>query len=203
MFSASGGYGNNVSGYASVGLGQYNNVTGAYSSARGVAASDDGLYGADCFASGEPVTGVSGIAGAGWGMACTHVLYGQSTSTSPVRLTSDQNAAGAANCINLGVYNHALFDIKVSAYQQGTFEFADWVSANADSLTTGATNTGSGISYVGDFSTASAPTRANGLSAATLQVGADATNGCLNVTVTPANAAQTEYVAVIRRLKVR
>ena len=201
--SASGGYGNAVSGYASVGLGQYNNVTGAYSSARGVAAADDGLYGADCFASGQPVTGVTGISGAGWGMACTHLLYGESTSTSPVRLTSDQNAAGAANCINLGAYNHMLFDIKVSAYQQGTFEYADWVSANANSLTTGATTTGSGIGYSGDFSTAAAPTHANGLGAATLQVSADTTNGCLNVTVTPANATETEYVAVIRRLKVR
>ena len=148
---------------------------------------------------------MTGISGAGWGMACTHVLYGESTSTSPVRLASDQNAAGAANCIDLGAYNHMLFDIKVSAYQQGTFEYRGLGVGERQQPHDRGHHHRLGDRLCPAISARRrAPTHANGLSAATLQFSADATNGCLNVTVTPGERHRDGIsVAVIRRLKVR
>jgi len=194
--SAAGGYANQVYGYGATAFGASNKAVGSFSTVRGYMASDDGLYGAQCFANGSTTGAIGGQ------QLCQHVLRGRSTGTSALRLTSDGSAAGSTNCLNLADSSHAQFMIMVSGFNPSAATSANWQSAGPNILTRG-----SGVAstyYSGSFSASTAPAVSTGAgSSARLQLSADTTNGCLNVTITPPDANTWDWEAAVIRLKMQ
>ncbi|MFH6787059.1 MULTISPECIES: right-handed parallel beta-helix repeat-containing protein [Methylobacterium] len=199
--SGAGGFGNNVNCYGCFATGQYNNAIGTISRLGGYQAGDDGLNGADCWASGSP--GPDSLGGSGLAMTCQHVLRQVSTSTSPVRLTSNQAAAGSANCVNLPNNAHMQLELRVSGRDTSSAgNWADWAATGVNALDRGAS--AAATTYSGAFSTATAAQASAGAgSAASLQVTADTSNGCLDVSVTAPNTNAWRWVAYVRRVKVQ
>jgi hypothetical protein len=194
--SATGGANNAQGGYGAASFGYAHTSSGFFTNLRGDLASDDGLYGGDCSASGS----TTGSAGAQ--QICQHVLRARSTSTSAIRLTSDGGAAGGANCLNLPDSSHAQFMVMVSGFNPTAATSADWQSSGPNILTRG--SGASSVTYSGSFSATTAPAVSTGTgSSARLQLSADTTNGCLNVTITPPDANTWDWEAAVIRLKMR
>ncbi|PPQ31776.1 hypothetical protein CCR94_08040 [Rhodoblastus sphagnicola] len=194
--SAAGGNGNQVYGYGSVAFGASNKSGGSFSSANGYMANDDSLYGARCFASGS-TTG-----GSGGQELCQHVLRARSTSASAVRLTSDGSSAGAFNCLNLPDNSHSQFMIMVSGFNPTAVSSANW-SSNGPNILTRASGVSS-VYYTGSYtSQTTAPVGTGTGTSAKLQLSADTTNGCLNVTITPPDSNTWDWEAAIVRLKMQ
>ena len=198
--AVAGGYGNNVNCYAGSAFGQYINCTGSYSALNGLKAGDDGLNGSNCFSSGSAYGNVS-FGNAGSNQICFHTLYKQTSSTTSVRLTSDGLTAAGPNCIALPNNAHMLFSIQVSGKDTTTpSAWADWTSASANVLDRQAS--AATVAYSGAFSSATTPGASAGAgSTATLQLSADTTNGCLNVSIVPPNGDTWEWTASVIRTK--
>jgi hypothetical protein len=191
------GYANNVSNYNGFAIGTSNNVTANYGHARGWYASTDANMGADCFASGSFSTG------SGTAQTCQHTLRVASSSTAAVRLTADGGAANTGNCIVLPNNSHTQFEIRVSGRDTASAgNWADWASTSVNVLDRGAN--AAATTYSGSFTSATAAQASAGTgSTATLQLSADTTNGCLNVSIVPPNSNAWRWVAHVQRVKVQ
>lgn len=171
-----GGYSNTATNFYNTVLGGENNTTtGRNSIVGGYYSNDQGRFSANCFASGR-------IAISGDAQACEFVLRASSTSTTPVRLTADGNAASSTNCVNLPV-NFTFGMRMLLVGQDDTTAAARFTWAMPAAM-------------LGQDSTAASTTLALGTpvilsagagSSTSVSATADITNACLNVTVTPPN----------------
>jgi hypothetical protein len=92
--------------------------------------------------------------------------------------------------------------VMVSGFNPTAATSADWQSSGPNILTRG--SGASSVTYSGSFSATTAPAVSTGTgSSARLQLSADTTNGCLNVTITPPDANTWDWEAAVIRLKMR
>jgi hypothetical protein len=153
--------------------------------------------GADCFASGSFSTG------SGTAQTCQHTLRVASSSTAAARLTADGGAANTGNCVVLPNNSHTQFEIRVSGRDTSAAgNWADWASTSVNALDRGAN--AAATTYSGSFTAATAAQASAGTgSTATLQLSADTTNGCLNVSIVAPNSNAWRWVAHVVRVKVQ
>ncbi len=173
-----GGNSNSVSGNNGVAFGNGNQISGSFSAAPGgYQASDGGLYGKFAFASGM-------FARQGDAQTALYVLRGATTGTTAVRLSSDGNAAGTANTLNLpnkGAYGFGR--IVVLAFDNSGFNAAMW---HVDGLLVTRGGGAGSTTIVGTptVTLVQASAALSSLSAGSLAVSADTANGGINFTVT-------------------
>lgn len=183
------GQNNSVSGFNGfIGGGQAVTVSGNYSQAGGFNSTDRGRYAIRCYGGGA-------FSAQGDAQTCSHVLHGKTTTTSVARLTSDGNAAGSANCINipnnsaysLTITNVGAFDHTTIANNESWGSWSGLMTRGANASTTAVTMD-------------STPTpKTNGtVTGSSIAVSADTTNGCLNVSFTPPTSNTDTWNEVMR-----
>lgn len=179
-------------GSSNVALGSHNQLLGRGNVVLGSGVYDIAAYGALFFGNGT----FSGE-GAGKAQTSLRLLRGVTgANTTPIRLTTDQAAAGANNSYHVLAGSAHSLNIRVTAINMSNGDSAAWVNRNG--LLT-RTSAGS-AAYTGAMSSAAAPDHSTGAgSGATVTVSADTTNQALNVTFTPpaGNSAVWRVIARI------
>ena len=170
-----GGNANTATNTASIAFGQANNATGPFSFIGGGRnAADHGFIGKNCFSSMD-------FSVSGDGQTCFMTLLGTGSSASAIRLTSDNAAASAANCVNLPANTAYQINVRVMAFDHtAPANNESWGSWNGlmvrQTLASSTT-----------VSMDSTPTpKSNGsVSGSSISATADTTNACLNLSFTP------------------
>lgn len=182
--SVTGGFNSLASNNQAVSLGNANQVSGVVSSSPGgLQAKDRGRYGAECWASGD-------LSAIGDAQRCKFTLRVSTTGATIVRLTQDNTTVGATDCVNIPDSSAFSLIVTMLALDHTT------VSKNYTAVWGGGSiaphlytrGTGASTVLVDGISTAISPdaNRSNGtITGASSVIGADVTNGCLNVSFTP------------------
>lgn len=128
------------------------------------------------------------------GQICEAVMRVSTASTAAVRLTSDGAAAGATNCINLPASSAMRLRVEVLAVDT-TAPGSNAAIARWDDLLLlrGAAASTTALAGNGTVAQYGAGTMAG--TAVAYGLGADTTNGCLILQVTPVNANTTHWIA--------
>jgi hypothetical protein len=188
-YGVAGGYQANAGGLSSVALGYQPAATGQGSLVTGNNGGDGGKR---MFAYGGATFSHGGGHQMGW-----NIMSASSTSTTPVRLTTDRNSAGAANAFNL-LFDNQTITLKNcvaiaqarGAANRAVWDLPDILLKRDTGAASVAIMTGTGV-LVSGTQTITAST--SGFSALGLSVTADATNGGLNVTGTGLAATNTDW----------
>jgi hypothetical protein len=172
---------NTASGVRSVAIGYGNSASGQGSVVLGQNATDNGAMGSVVFSAGY------------LGQSTTFQLGGLSGAGTPVRLTADGNAAGAANVMNVPANQGVGGVLMVTARNVANGDLALWT------VTTLYKNSAGTLSVLSPGTAAIGPAVADAtLAAATLAVSADTTDSGLNVTITPPSGVIVHASAVLQ-----
>lgn len=139
---------------------------------------------------------------AGDAQTCVTILRVATASTAAARLTTDGAAAGAANCLNIPA--NAAYRLRIDLVGLDvTAPTTNLAQARWDDLIL---LRGAAASTTGVAGTGAATQQGNGTMAGTAVaygIGADTTNGCLILQVTPVNAISTHWVARVTTVEVQ
>jgi hypothetical protein len=164
------------------------NFSGSYSGTVGAfAVADRGRYGF------QNITGAGRFSVTGDAQSGTQMLRASATSTTAVRLTSNNSTADGANCVNIP--DNTAYSLRISLIVRSVTTPANsyaWTMPVATLLRgTGAAST--------TLTPGTAATVSTGSFTPTVSATADTTNGCLNLSVTPP-AGNTDTIHAVARV---
>lgn len=175
--------------------GNTNSATGSFSVIPGGGnATDRGHLGAECM-------GSTDFAAQGDAQRCTYILHGTTSNTSAVTLTSDGNAAGAANCVDIPTLTAYALSIDVVAFDHTTV--ANSESWQGWSMKMHRPTNGASTTLV--TGTKPSPLTSGTVTGSDISASADTTNGCLALSFTPptSNTDTWRVVATVRTVQVQ
>lgn len=138
----------------------------------------------------------SSFATAGDAQSQTVVLRCATTGTTGTRLTTDGNAAGAANSLPIANYQAIAFRATIVTQTQTTasganvWEYVGLLARGANAAATALVSSTNTVAYVA------------GVTGATVALAADTTNGCLSVTATGVAATNLRWVCTLTTAEV-
>lgn len=168
--------------------GQNNTVQGNYSGIfAGYQVTDRRHYGVQAFGAGDFTT-------VGDAQIETFVLRGSGATASAFRLTGDQLAAGAFNCVNIPNNTAAQVSVHIMAYDHTTTTKNEAWGTWDGLLTRGASAAATALT----MATTPTPQTNGTVTGSAIAATADTTNGCLNISFTPPTSNTDTWNVVAR-----
>jgi hypothetical protein len=176
-----GGMISSAAGSGVVQMGTSNMSTGTSSIQLGQQSYDDAQKNALLFSSGW----FTDTAGYGSSQIGWRIMRGSTSSSSAVRLTTDQSGADSQNSYLVAPSSLSSFEIVCNAIDTVNGDFASWKAFNGVANRSGSGN----VSYQGDASTAKTPDYSSGAGlSTTIAISADTSTQALNLTFTPSTS---------------
>jgi hypothetical protein len=198
MSIGNGGTINSAAGSGVVQIGTSNLSAGQGSIQLGQQSYDDAQKNAFLFSSGW----FNDTAGYGASQLGWRIMRGTTSTTTAIRLTTDQGNGGSQNSYLVVASSLHSFETVCNAIDTVNGDFASWKALNGVANRVGSGN----VAYQGDASTAKAPDYSSGAgSSATITISADTSAQALNITFVPptSNARKWHAQCAVRSLKVQ